>query len=111
MLSAGLHHLAALFDFHAAAENLARWGVDSMRPFSEFPYLQQAFTKGERWQVAHERLDRLVASGQISEHQRAGFLEKGAIGSHLENIQRGEGFKGFNQQTISDIIRRTDPRK
>ncbi|NIV30258.1 MAG: hypothetical protein GWN58_12400, partial [Anaerolineae bacterium] len=53
----------------------------------------------------------LLASGQISEQQHAGFLEKGAIGSHLENIQRGEGFKGFNQQTISDIIRRTDPRK
>jgi hypothetical protein len=38
------------------------------------------------------------------------FAVRGAIGSHLENIQRGEGFKGFNQQTISDIILRTDPR-
>jgi hypothetical protein len=28
----------------------------------------------------------------------------------LENIQRGDGFKGFNQQQVSDIIRRTDPR-
>lgn len=27
-----------------------------------------------------------------------------------ENTQRGEGFKGFNQQRVSDIIRRTDPR-
>ena len=111
MLSAGLHHLAALFDFDAAAANLAHWGIDSMRPFSDFSYLRQAFTRGERWQVAPERLDRLVASGQIDEQQRAGFIENGAIGSHLENIQRGEGFKGFNQQTISDIIRRTDPRK
>ena len=111
MLSAGLHHLAARFDFDAAAANLARWGINSMRPFSDFSYLRQAFTRGERWQVAPDRLDQLVASGQISEQQRAGFLEKGAIGSHLENIQRGEGFKGFNQQTISDIIRRTDPRK
>ena len=111
MLSAGLHHLAALFDVDAAAENLANRGVKSMRPFSEFSYLRQAFTLGERWQVAPERLEKLAASGRISEQQRAGFLEKGAIGSHLENIQRGEGFKGFNQQTISDIIRRTDPRK
>ena len=111
MLSAGLHHLAARFDFDAAAGNLARWGIDSMRPFSEFSYLRQAFTRGERWQVAPERLDRLVASGQIDERQRAAFVENGAIGSHLENIQRGEGFKGFNQTTISDIIRRTDPRK
>ena len=111
MLSAGLHHLAALFDFDAAADNLVHWGIDSMRPFSEFSYLRQAFTRGERWQVAPNRLEQLVASGQITEQQRTGFLEKGAIGSHLENIQRGEGFKGFNQQTISDIIRRTDPRK
>ena len=111
MLSAGLHHLAALFDFDAAADNLASMGIESMRPFSEFSYLRQAFTRGERWQVAPERLDRLVALGQISAQQRAGFLENGAIGSHLENIQRGEGFKGFNQTTISDIIRRTDPRK
>jgi hypothetical protein len=111
MLSAGLHHLAARFDFSAAAESLAHWGIASMRPFSDFSYLRQAFTRGERWQVAPDRLDRLVASGQINEDQRAAFIENGAIGSHLENIQRGEGFKGFNQQTISDIIRRTDPRK
>ena len=110
MLSAGLHHLAARFDFDAAAEHLASQGIDSMRPFSDFPYLRQAFTRGERWQVAPDRLDRLIAAGQIDEQQRAGFEEKGAIGSHLENIQRAEGFKGFNQQTISDIIRRTDPR-
>ena len=74
MLSAGLHHLAALFDFDAAAANLAHWGIDSMRPFSDFSYLRQAFTRGERWQVAPERLDRLVASGQIDEHQRVGFF-------------------------------------
>jgi len=27
-----------------------------------------------------------------------------------ENIQRGEGFKGFNPHTVSDIMRRIDPR-
>jgi hypothetical protein len=81
-----------------------------MRPFSDFSYLRQAFSRGEGWPVAAGRLDRLVASGKIDDEQRAMFTERGAIGSHLENIQRGEGFKGFNQQTISDIIRRTDPR-
>jgi len=110
MLDAGLHHLASRLGFDAATAGLADWGIEMMRPFSEFPYLQQAFTRGERWKVAPERLERLAAAGQIDDAQRAGFAEKGAVGSHLENIQRGEGFKGFNQQTVSDIIRRTDPR-
>jgi hypothetical protein len=81
-----------------------------MHPFSDFPYLRQAFTRGEQWAVAPHRLDRLAAAGQIDEAQRERFATQGAIGSHLENIQRAEGFKGFNQQRVSDIIRRTDPR-
>jgi hypothetical protein len=111
MLGAGLHHLAGRFDFEAVRDQLAESGVEMMRPFSDFSYLRQAFTRGEQWQVAPDRLERLVASGQIDGAQRARFAEKGAIGSHLENIQRGEGFKGFNQQRVSDIIRRTDPRR
>jgi hypothetical protein len=110
MLTAGLHHLAARLDFDTATAELAEWEIGMMRPFSDFPYLRQAFSRGERWAVAPDRLERLVAAGQIGEAQRAQFAEKGAIGSHLENIQRGEGFKGFNQQTVSDIILRTDPR-
>ena len=110
MLTAGLHHLAGRFDFDAATAGLADWGIDMMRPFSNFSYLRQAFTRGERWQVAPDRLERLRSAGQIDEAQQAKFAEHGAIGSHLENIQRSEGFKGFNQQKISDIIRRTDPR-
>jgi hypothetical protein len=86
------------------------WGIRTMRPFSDFTYLKQAFTRGERWDVPAERLERLVAEGLIDDRQREHFASEGAVGSHLENIQRGEGFKGFNQQTVSDIIRRTDPR-
>lgn len=112
MLGAGMHHLACRFDFETATDHLAQGGIKMMMPFSDFPYLRQAFTQGERWKVDPDRLDRLVAaSNQIDGAQRAQFLEQGAIGSHLENIQRGEGFKGFNQQRISDIIRRTDPRE
>jgi hypothetical protein len=109
-LGAGLHHLAGRFDFEAVTAQLAGWDVPMMHPFSDFPYLRQAFTTGEIWQVFPDHLDRLVAAGQIDEAQWARFAETGAIGSHLENIQRGEGFKGFNQQRVSDIIRRTDPR-
>ena len=57
-----------------------------------------------------ERLEHLALAAQIDEVQRARLAEKGTVGSHLETIQRREGFKGFNQQTVSDIIRRTDPR-
>ncbi len=110
MLSAGLHHLAARLDFDAATAGLAEWDVGMMRPFSDFPYLRQAFSRGERWEVAPARLEALVAAEQIDAAQQERFAESGAVGSHLENIQRGEGFKGFNQQTVSDIIRRTDPR-
>jgi hypothetical protein len=110
MLGAGTHHLACRLDFDAAATDLARWEVDSMSPFSEFPYLQQAFTRGERWPVDEGRLNRLVQAGLIDEQQRERFASEGAAGSHMENIQRDEGFKGFDQQTVSDIIRRTDPR-
>jgi hypothetical protein len=110
MLSAGLHHLAGRFDFDAVTANLAVRDVEMMRPFSDFSYLRQAFTRGEQWQVEPPRIERLTAAGLLSSSQKAQFLERGAIGSHLENIQRAEGFKGFNQAKISDIIRRTDPR-
>ena len=81
-----------------------------MDPFSYLPHLKQAFTEGERWSVPAARIERLYRAGQINETQRQQFLEAGAIGSHLENIQRDEGFKGFNQRAVSSIIRRTDPR-
>jgi len=110
MLGAGLHHLAGRFDFQAATAGLAEWGVDMMEPFSRFSYLCQAFTKGERWEVSPQRLERLTATGKIDPTQAQRFAREGTVGSHLENIQRGEGFKGFNQQMVSDIIRRTDPR-
>ncbi|HSJ56976.1 MAG TPA: hypothetical protein VLC95_07330, partial [Anaerolineae bacterium] len=111
MLGAGLHHLAARLDFDAATAGLAAWDVPTMHPFSNFPFLRQAFTQGERWDVAPGRLARLASAGRITAEQQARFVEQGAVGSHLENIQRGEGFKGFNQENVSDIIRRTDPRE
>jgi len=38
-------------------------------------------------------------------------MSNGAIGSHLKNLQRNGGFKGFNQHAVSIIIAETDPRK
>jgi hypothetical protein len=110
MLSAGLHHLAVRLSFDAATADLAGLGVEMMKPFSNFSYLRQAFTRGGRWPVDPARLDQLVTAKVISADQQARFAADGALGGHLENIQRAEGFKGFNQQKVSDIIRRTDPR-
>jgi hypothetical protein len=111
ILEAGMHHLEAQFDFNALREGLkAEAGIDTMAPFSDFPFLRQAFTAGERWSVSKQRADRALELGWISAEQHGKFLREGAIGSHLENLERREGFKGFNQQAVSAIIAATDPR-
>jgi hypothetical protein len=82
-----------------------------MAPFSDFPYLRQAFSVAERWSVDPARVARLVRDRAISGGQAEKFLAGGAVGSHLENIQRREGYKGFNRKNVSAIIRQTDPRR
>ena len=48
ILEAGMHHLEAQFDFDALREGLkTEAGIDTMAPFSDFPFLRQAFTAGE----------------------------------------------------------------
>lgn len=108
MLSAGLHHIAVLVDFKRA---VMETGIPTMAPFSNFPYLKQCFTEGGRWKVLKERARDLSAKKMITDEQFERFVKKGALGSHLEFIERREGFKGFNQTSVSDIISRTDPRK
>jgi hypothetical protein len=110
-LQAGMHHLECRFDFEALREQLETCtNIRVMKPFTDYPYLRQAFTEGEYWPVGEERLARLLAAGQITAEQAARFREQGAIGSHLENLERNDGFKGFNQKGVSEIIARTDPR-
>ncbi len=110
ILRAGMHHLEAQFMFEDLTRDLAGLGVGMMPPFSSFPYLKQAFTQGEVWPVEQARIDSLVQGGKITREQAAKFAADGAIGSHLENLQRREGYKGFNQQNVSFIIKETDPR-
>ncbi len=110
-LQAGMHHLEARFDFDALRDQLRHEGVNTMKPFSDFEFLRQAFTKGERWPVEQARAERLVAAGFITREQGDQFVREGAIGSHLENLQRHGGFKGFNQKSVSAIITATDPRR
>jgi hypothetical protein len=111
ILEAGMHHLEAQFDFDALRDGLKNEsGIETMAPFSDFPFLRQAFTAGERWPVSRHRADRALGLGWISAEQHQKFLRDGTIGSHLENLERREGYKGFNQQAVSAIIAATDPR-
>ena len=110
-LEAGMHHLEARFDFDLLRDQLKVSGVNTMKPFSDFAFLRQAFTEGERWPVRKERAEKLVSAGLITREQFAQFQKDGALGSHLENLQRHGGFKGFNQKSVSVVITATDPRK
>lgn len=110
ILKAGMHHLEAQFEFEELTRHLNHLNVRMMDPFSNFPYLKQAFTEGEVWHVDPNRIQMLVDSGAISHEQADKFRSYGAVGSHLENLQRREGYKGFNQKNVSMIIKRTDPR-
>jgi hypothetical protein len=109
-LQAGMHHLEARFEFENLRAQLADEGINTMNPFSTFDFLKQAFTQGERWPVDPARVEALLQRGLINQEQATKFLEEGAVGSHLENLQRRGGFKGFNQKSVSVIIEATDPR-
>jgi hypothetical protein len=112
ILGAGMHHLECMFDHHALVKQLeSEANIKTMDPFTTFPFLRQAFTEGERWPVSRERAERLVGQGLLTREQAETFIRGGAIGSHLENLERNDGYKGFNQKGVSDIIARTDPRR
>ena len=110
-LQAGLHHLECQFDFSATRDQLKLAGIDTMPPFTDYPYLRQAFTRGDHWSVQPHRIERLRALSLITDEQAQTFIANGALGSHLEILQRNDGYKGFNQKGISEIIAATDPRR
>jgi hypothetical protein len=110
ILQAGMHHLAARFSFDAIRMDLQTAGVEMMKPFSNFPFLRQAFTEPQMWQMQKQRITQLQHRKQVTVEQAAKFTQGGAVGSHLENIQRGQGFRGFNQNSVSAVIKWTDPR-
>jgi len=109
-LQAGMHHLECRFAFDAARRRLRRAGIEVMKPFTDLPYLRQAFTAGEVWAVEPGRVQAASAAGFITRQQADQFQGSGAVGSHLEILQRDEGYKGFNKAGINEIIRATDPR-
>ena len=42
---------------------------------------------------------------------RAGIPDEDLHRHHAKNLERNDGYKGFNQKGVSEIIARTDPRK
>jgi len=111
LLDAGVHHLALRVDFDRARQDLAGRGFGSMAPFSTFPFLKQCFTVAQPWAVDERRARALLEAGLIDQEAFDRFGEKGAIGSHVELTERTEGFKGFNKDSVSQIITATDPRR
>ncbi len=107
---AGMHHLECEFEYAQACNNLRAAGYGVMAPFTDLPMLKQAFTQPEIWPVAPERLQILLDAGSITAGQAVKFRANGAPGSHLEILQRWDGFKGFNKTGVSNIIRATDAR-
>ena len=110
ILEAGMHHLEGQFEFDGLTDALAQRGVESMAPFSEFAHLRQSFTEAEVWKVAEDRLAWLVAEGHLSAARADEIARDGAAGSHLENLARRGGYKGFNQHNVSATMRATHPR-
>jgi hypothetical protein len=110
LLGAGMHHLEGQFDFDGLRYQLADRGLASMDPFSDFPHLRQAFSEAELWVVPRGRLAPLVAAGQLTAERAEELATVGGAGSHLENLARRGGFKGFNQRNVSVTMRATHPR-
>ena len=104
MLSAGLHHVAARYDFTKVQEKLKKQGILFRPPFSYFDELKQVFTEGERRVISKADAKRLLHEGIITKAQQQEYITKGAVYSHLEDIQRGDGFKGFNQQSVDKTL-------
>ena len=111
ILQAGMHHLEARFDFDKLRKDMPSFHVNVMQPFSYFQFLKQAFTVGEVWKVEKKRAQALLKQGSITQIHYDTFMKEGAIGSHLENLQRKQGYKGFNQESVSAILAAVDPRK
>jgi len=110
MLQAGIHHLAIRVAFDRVVQDLNAKGYPSMAPFSEFDYLKQTFTVAQPWTMDEPRARFLLSKGYIDQEAFDRFGDKGAVGSHMELIERNHGFKGFNKDSVSQIIKETDPR-
>ena len=111
ILEGGLNHVAGMYDNVAMRSVLTREGQAMMAPFSDFPFLYQELTEGDWAAVEPARLDLLETGGHLSAAEAEDFRLNGAIAAHLENLERNDGYKGFNMPGIDGVLRTIDPRK
>ncbi|WP_397580222.1 hypothetical protein [Sphingorhabdus sp.] len=110
ILEAGLNHVAALYDHVLLHGQLEQQNISMMAPFTDWPHLYQALTEGDWCAVDPARVDRLEAGGHIGSDEAERLRLEGSIVTHLENIERNDGYKGFNREGIDSVLRKLDPR-
>jgi len=110
ILEAGLNHVAALYDQKLLRGQLEARGLKMMSPFTDWPHLYQELTTGDWAAVDPARVDALEAGGHIGAEEAEKLRMEGSIVTHLENIERNDGYKGFNRDGIDSVLRKLDPR-
>ena len=85
-------------------------GIEASSVSPILRFFGSVLRKGQRWKISAGRIQRLRESSLVTSEQAAIFRRAGAIGSHLEMLERNDGYCGFNQSGISEIVCRTDLR-
>jgi hypothetical protein len=96
LLEGGLHHLACRFDRGAFTRIMNRENVALMAPSSDRSDFYARMSEGEARPVDPRRVDRLQRSEFITAADAETFRFNGALASHLECVERNNGFKGFD---------------
>lgn len=111
ILEQGLNHVALFYDQKRLRAQLAGLGIRTMEPFSDMPHLYQELTHGDWAAVDPARVDALEAGGHLPADEAERIRLEGAIITHLENIERNDGYKGFNKPGIDGVLKKLDPRR
>ena len=111
ILEQGLNHVACFYDQKAMRAQMAGLGIRMMPPFSDMPHLYQELTFGDWAAVDPARVDALEAAGHLPAGEAERIRAEGAIITHLENIERNDGYKGFNKPGIDGVLQKLDPRR
>jgi hypothetical protein len=111
ILEQGLNHVACFYDQRTMRDQMAAQGIHMMEPFSDMPHLYQELTHGDWAAVDPARVDALEAEGHLPPDEAERIRTGGAIITHLENIERNDGYKGFNKPGIDGVLQKLDPRR